>query len=420
MPDDRFLHRKAGHSERVNLLTDLEYRVWTQYILSADDFGVMRCSAVTIQADNDHLSYRPAKSIDRALEALIKSDLVREFTHQKRRYVYQHDWQKFQKVAYPRTTDNPKPPADALAQCDDATQRLMSVHPGGKEKVPRHTPGRLVDSLEAETERSIEGLFLGALPTWLGDTVSAETQVRLGNLYCDIVARAKNVVYAIEVKRNLITDAAMDQVLRYAAALRVQSPTDLVIPVVVGSKVSTTKEPLEPVVCVEANNAGLCTVVKTHPQASYLTSAFSLINPRAGAPAKWLTANGERLMAIGLEGGLEGTAPPMDVWFNEVWASYPENRRTRSARAQHGFVEQMSRHPDGPFVAWTLFKANLLLNLMSHEWRVKGMAKGMEAYICDGLWLNTYPAQAPAAERLSKSTLKTAAGAAEFLKDGTS
>jgi hypothetical protein len=295
MPDDRFLHRKAGHSEKVNLLTDLEYRVWTQYILSADDFGVMRCSAVTVQADNDHLSYRPAKTIERSLDALVTSGLVREFTHQKRRYLYQHDWQKFQKVAYPRATNNPKPDDDAITDCDEPTQKLFAMHPGGAGRTRKD--------------------------------------------------RSQNIP-------------------------------------------------------------------ETDPEHSPLM--------RAGAPAKWLTANGERLMAIGLEGGLEGTAPPMDVWFNEVWASYPENRRTRSARAQHGFVEQMSRHPDGPFVAWTLFKANLLLNLMSHEWRVKGMAKGMEAYICDGLWLNTYPAQAPAAERLSKSTLKTAAGAAEFLKDGTS
>jgi hypothetical protein len=278
MPDDRFLHRKAGHSEKVNLLTDLEYRVWTQYILSADDFGVMRCSAVTVQADNDHLSYRPAKTIERSLDALVTSGLVREFTHQKRRYLYQHDWQRFQKVAYPRATNNPKPTAMEINACDEPTRRLFEMHPGGA--------GR------------------------------------------------------------------------------------------------TRKERSE-------------NVPETDPEHSPLM--------RAGAPAKRLTANGERLMANGSEGGPGETDPPMDAWFHEVWTNYPPNRRTRSARAQHCFVEQMHGYPEGPVAAWALFRANLELNIASHEWRVKGMAKGMEAYICDGLWLNHHPAEAPIAERASKS-----------------
>jgi hypothetical protein len=102
-------------------------------------------------------------------------------------------------------------------------------------------------------------------------------------------------------------------------------------------------------------------------------------------------------------GELRDDDPPMDAWFHEVWTNYPPNRRTRSARAQHCFVEQMHGYPEGPVAAWALFRANLELNIASHEWRVKGMAKGMEAYICDGLWLNHHPAEAPIAERASKS-----------------
>lgn len=132
MPDDRFLHRRAGHSEKVNLLTDLEYRVWTQFILSADDFGVMRGGHRQIQADNDHLANRPAKVIQRCLDALTKDGgLLRTFTHQGKPYVYQHDWQRWQKVSYPRTTNLPAPPADALERCDDLTQKLFALHPGG-------------------------------------------------------------------------------------------------------------------------------------------------------------------------------------------------------------------------------------------------------------------------------------------------
>lgn len=135
MPADRFLHKKAGHSRKVNLLTDLEYRVWTQYLLSADDFGVMRASAAAIKSDNDHLEHRPVKVIERCIDVLIKSTLVRAFEHQGRKYVFQPDWQDFQKVTWPAKTINPPPTSEAMATCTPATQLLFSVHPGAR-KVP--------------------------------------------------------------------------------------------------------------------------------------------------------------------------------------------------------------------------------------------------------------------------------------------
>lgn len=145
MPADRFLHPKLGHSEKVNLLTDLEFRVWCQYLLSADDFGVMRASAVTLQADNDHLGNRPQKVIARCLEALIKSGLINAFEHQKRRYAYQWDWQTWQKVDYPRATLNPPADAAALERCDDDTRRLFALHPGGKGKKFARAPRDVSD-----------------------------------------------------------------------------------------------------------------------------------------------------------------------------------------------------------------------------------------------------------------------------------
>lgn len=147
MPDDRFLHKRAGHSEKVNLLTDLEYRVWTQYLLSADDFGVMRGTHHKLQADNDHLSNRPARVIQRCIDALVACGLIRRFEHQGKPYVYQHDWQSWQKVSYPRTTDNPKPPAAALEACDQNTQGLFLLHPGGAGRTRREHSQNIPETL---------------------------------------------------------------------------------------------------------------------------------------------------------------------------------------------------------------------------------------------------------------------------------
>lgn len=143
MPDDRFIHRRLGHSEKVNTLTDFEFRVWAQYVLSSDDFGVMRFTAATLQADNDALGQKPMKQVQRALDRLAIMGLIRTFVHQSRTYCYQHDWQDWQKVEYPRATLHPQPPSEGMTP---ATARLFAKFPGGW--------GRKGDKPSAFAERS--------------------------------------------------------------------------------------------------------------------------------------------------------------------------------------------------------------------------------------------------------------------------
>jgi hypothetical protein len=136
MPAPRILHPRAGHSEKVTSLTGDEYRAWTQYMQSADDFGVMRQSAATLRADNDCLDGIPEKVVERLLQRLLDVGLIRSFEHQGKRYVYQHDWQDWQKVGWPKTTILPPPSPDALRGCSELTRHLFGFHPGGV-KVPK-------------------------------------------------------------------------------------------------------------------------------------------------------------------------------------------------------------------------------------------------------------------------------------------
>jgi hypothetical protein len=132
MPDDRFFHKRAGHSEKVNQLTDFEELIWRYYVLSADDFGVMKFSPDKLRADHERAATKPVKAVQRALERVLGIGLVHRFEHQGRGYIYSRNWQQYQKVDYPRDTIEPMPPAAELAACQVETARLFGYHPGGK------------------------------------------------------------------------------------------------------------------------------------------------------------------------------------------------------------------------------------------------------------------------------------------------
>jgi hypothetical protein len=129
MPDERLIHRTVGHSLKFNKLTDFERLVWLMYKLAADDFGVMKFSAITIQESADWLAMKPTKAVQRSLERIREVGLVQTFTHQDRLYCYQWDWQTWQKITHPRKTKQPLP--DTEFSRDRNTQWLFDHHPDG-------------------------------------------------------------------------------------------------------------------------------------------------------------------------------------------------------------------------------------------------------------------------------------------------
>ncbi len=142
MPADRLFHARLGHSAKVSSLSDLAFRVWATYLLAADDFGVMRGDAVAFQAAHDALRGRPAEVVAASIERLVEVGLVEGFEHQGARYLYQRDWQDFQRVRFPGRTLHPLP---AEATVSARTLYLWSAHPGGT-RLPATTKGALAAS----------------------------------------------------------------------------------------------------------------------------------------------------------------------------------------------------------------------------------------------------------------------------------
>ena len=140
MPADRLFHARLGHSAKVSRLSDLAFRVWTTYVLAADDFGVMRADAVAFQAAHDALRERPAEEVAASIERLVELGLVSAFEHQGARFLYQADWQDCQRVRFPGRTPHPLP---AEAMVSGRTLHLWSAHPGGSRLpvLPRGTAG---------------------------------------------------------------------------------------------------------------------------------------------------------------------------------------------------------------------------------------------------------------------------------------
>jgi hypothetical protein len=126
MPDHRLTPKREGFSDKINALDHLAYRVWQQYKLSADDYGVMPDLAASIQAGNRRLAKEPARAITACLNTFVDCGLLHRFTHQGQDYLYSRVWQEHQKVRYPSETFHPVPPADELAQCERKTRALFA------------------------------------------------------------------------------------------------------------------------------------------------------------------------------------------------------------------------------------------------------------------------------------------------------
>lgn len=125
MAQYRLIYQGAGTGERITALSHLEFRVWVQYQLSADDYGVCPAEAVKLQGDNVALQDESQRRIQTAIERLIAVQLCGVFQDGRRRYLYQPDWQDRQKIRHFTATSHPAIPAEELRKCSAKTQAIF-------------------------------------------------------------------------------------------------------------------------------------------------------------------------------------------------------------------------------------------------------------------------------------------------------
>lgn len=120
MAEDRKIWPTIGMDAKVSALSDLEFRVWVQYVLSANDLGVMPMSAAILQGANRALGLRPRKAIDKALQILVHVGLLCTFDAEGSSFVWCAKWQDWQWIRHPRRTSLPLP--QDLSGASEATR----------------------------------------------------------------------------------------------------------------------------------------------------------------------------------------------------------------------------------------------------------------------------------------------------------
>lgn len=112
------------------MLTDTEFRVWCQMILSSDNFGVIPFSAALLRGANTALARHPEDVIHSAIHTISRISLYLDFEYQGETFLCDPVWQDFQKISRPSRTYYPCPPTHIFQKLSEKTREMfLEFHP---------------------------------------------------------------------------------------------------------------------------------------------------------------------------------------------------------------------------------------------------------------------------------------------------
>lgn len=138
MPIERLLSPRVGSGHKIEQLSSNEYRIWTIYLLAADDYGVMPLMASKIQGADRWSSKQTAAFVLKALLRLIAVQLVRRFDVNGDAFIFSANWQEHQHIRRPRRTIYPAPPPPLVEECERETRTMFHSRKISEEQPQRY------------------------------------------------------------------------------------------------------------------------------------------------------------------------------------------------------------------------------------------------------------------------------------------
>lgn len=211
MAERRMISKAISISEKVNSLSVFGRLLYTWMIPHADDFGRLPGSPVKVRALVVPMADETIKDVEQALKDMHKHGLIIWYEVDGERFIQITNFEKHQQGLHKRTPSKyPSPPNS----CHEFSDQIANS-----------------SSLSA-SETDIEELVCRALEANAfiqGDRiVRVDRQVRVQNSYIDIVATGERERYIFEIKRQRISNASLDQIIKYRQLLDVSAKCVLI------------------------------------------------------------------------------------------------------------------------------------------------------------------------------------------------
>ena len=193
MPN-RILKESICTSDTIDRLSWFEEVFFYRLIVNCDDYGRMDARPAILKARLFPLKSVTEKQVSAAIQSLKQAGVIATYTHNGRPYLQLLTWDKHQQVRT-RKSKYPEPPAEISA--------------------PREH--------DLPLEDDIENLLYEHLSSTMSfnndELVSVDRQVRVKECYFDIVAKTHDSAYLFEIKRNRLSNKAIEQITNYLKLL---------------------------------------------------------------------------------------------------------------------------------------------------------------------------------------------------------